>query len=82
MRKLTFKRMVYGAKIKFTIKWNPWAKDEDFDILKDQFSNLIENVKNNKEHEFIRKGYQPDPYKLGFVPLNPKNLKQKESTNR
>jgi hypothetical protein len=70
MRKLRFKREVYGAKIKFTIKWNTFARDEDFDLLKEEFSNLIENVKNNKEHEIIRKGYQPDPYKLGFEPLS------------
>jgi hypothetical protein len=81
MRKLSFKREVYGAKIKFTIKWNTFARDEDFDLLKDEFSNLIENVKNNKEHEVIRKGYQPDPYKLGYKPLYPKNLKQKEGSN-
>ena len=70
MRKLKFKRKVYGAQIRFTIKWSEWARDEDFDQLKEEFSNLIENVKNNKDHEVIRKGYQPNPYKLGFKPLN------------
>lgn len=78
MRKLRFKRVVYGVKIKFTIKWNTFARDEDFDFLKEEFINLIENVKNNKDHEVIRKGYQPDPYRLGFKPLNPKPLYSKK----
>lgn len=73
MRKLSFKRAVYGAKIKFTIKWNTYARDEDFDLLKEEFCNLIENVKNNKEHEVERYLHQPNPFELGYKPLDLRN---------
>lgn len=76
MPTLKYDRRYNEVRIRFKIKWEEYANDEDFDLLKVEVSNLIENVKNNKDHEIIRKGYKPNPYTLNQhrkYPLRSKN---------